>query len=41
MVTPTGGGKYRLISGHRRRAAIEQLVKDKEHPREDLRLVPC
>lgn len=41
VVTPTGGGKYRLISGHRRRAAIEQLVKDKEHPREDLRLVPC
>lgn len=41
VVTPAGGGKYRLISGHRRRAAIEQLVKDKEHPREDLRLVPC
>ncbi len=41
VVTPAEGGKYRLISGHRRRAAIEQLVEDKEHPREDLRLVPC
>ena len=34
-------GKYRLISGHRRRAAIELLVEDKAHPREDLRNVPC
>ena len=34
-------GKYRLISGHRRRAAIQLLVEDKEHPREDLRQVPC
>ena len=32
---------YRIVSGHRRRAAIEKLVKDKAHPREDLRLVPC
>ena len=39
--SPETEGKYRLISGHRRRAAIEKLVKDKEHPREDLRLVPC
>lgn len=38
---PETEGKYRLISGHRRRAAIEKLVRDKEHPREDLRLVPC
>lgn len=38
---PAEPGTYRLISGHRRRAAIEKLVKDKENPREDLRLVPC
>ena len=42
VVVPTdSAGKYRLISGHRRRAALEKLVKDREHPREDLRLVPC
>lgn len=43
VVTPHPGkeGKYQLISGHRRRAAIESLVKDKDHPREDLRLIPC
>jgi len=43
VVTPFAEkpGKYLLISGHRRRAAIEKLVKDKAHPREDLRLVPC
>ena len=43
VVTPFGDkvGKYLLISGHRRRAAIEKLVKDKTSPREDLRLVPC
>ena len=43
VVTPCPGkaGKYRIISGHRRRAAIEKLVKDKAHPREDLRPVPC
>ena len=43
VVTPHPGkaGKYRIISGHRRRAAIEKLVKDKAHPREDLRPVPC
>lgn len=32
-------GKYLLISGHRRIAAIRQLVE--EDGREDLRLVPC
>lgn len=32
-------GKYLLLSGHRRVAAIRQLVK--EDGREDLRLVPC
>lgn len=43
LVTPHPGkpGKYRIISGHRRRAAIEKLVKDKDQPREDLRPVPC
>lgn len=43
VVTPFAEkpGKYLLISGHRRRAAIEKLVKDKANPREDLRLVPC
>lgn len=38
---PNQPGKYRLISGHRRCAAIRLLVEDAEHPREDLRLVPC
>lgn len=43
VVTPYGDkvGKYLLISGHRRRAAIKKLVEDKTNPREDLRLVPC
>lgn len=42
VVVPTDtAGKYRLVSGHRRRAALERLVKDRDHPREDLRLVPC
>lgn len=41
VVTPGEGGKYLLISGHRRRAAIAALVQAPEHPRPDLRLVPC
>lgn len=43
VVTPSPDkpGKFTLISGHRRRAAIEKLVKDKANPREDLRIVPC
>ena len=41
MAHPDQEGKYLLISGHRRRAAIELLVGDKEQPREDLRMVPC
>ena len=38
---PDKPGKFTLISGHRRRAAIEKLVKDKASPRPDLRIVPC
>ena len=43
VVTPSPDkpGKFTLISGHRRRAAIEKLVKDKASPRPDLRTVPC
>lgn len=43
VVTPSPDkpGKFTLISGHRRRAAIEKLVKDKASPRPDLRIVPC
>ena len=39
MPHPEETGKYLLLSGHRRVAAIRQLVK--EDGREDLRLVPC
>lgn len=38
MVHPDKEGKYLLLSGHRRCAAIRQLVDD---GREDLRAVPC
>lgn len=38
---PDQPGKYLLLSGHRRCAAIRMLVEDVEHPREDLRQVPC
>lgn len=41
MPHPDKPGKYLLLSGHRRCAAIRLLVEDQEHPREDLRLVPC
>ena len=41
MLDPKQAGKYVILSGHRRCAAIRMLVEDKEHPREDLRLVPC
>lgn len=41
MPHPEQEGKYLLLSGHRRCAAIRMLVMDKEHPRDDLRLVPC
>ena len=39
MPHPDKAGKYLLLSGHRRVAAIRQLVT--EDGREDLRLVPC
>ena len=43
VVTPCSGkpGKFSIISGERRWTSISKLVRDKEHPREDLRLVPC
>ena len=41
MPHPDQEGKYLLLSGHRRCAAIRMLVEDKENPREDLRMVPC
>lgn len=39
VVTPGQNGRYTVISGHRRRAAIRKLVE--EEGREDLRRVPC
>ena len=39
VVTPGDGGRFTVISGHRRRAAIRKLVE--EDGREDLRRVPC
>lgn len=39
VVTAGEGGRYTVISGHRRRAAIRKLVE--EDGREDLRRVPC
>ena len=39
VVTPGQDGRYTVISGHRRRAAICKLVE--EDGREDLRRVPC
>ena len=41
MPHPKQEGKYLLLSGHRRCAAIRMLVEDKDSPREDLRRVPC
>lgn len=41
MPHPSKEGKYQLIDGERRYTAIKLLVEDKEHPRKDLRLVPC
>ena len=41
MPHPKQAGKYLLLSGHRRCAAIRMLVEDKDSPREDLRVVPC
>lgn len=39
VVTAGEGGRYTVLSGHRRRAAIRKLVE--EDGREDLRRVPC
>lgn len=41
MPHPQKSGKYLLLSGHRRCAALRLLAEDGEHPRPDLRLVPC
>ncbi|MDE7260971.1 MAG: ParB N-terminal domain-containing protein, partial [Oscillospiraceae bacterium] len=41
MPHPHEEGKYLLLSGHRRCAAVRMLVEDAEQPREDLRMVPC
>ena len=38
---PDQPGKYLLLSGHRRCAALRLLAEDPENPREDLRQVPC
>lgn len=39
VVTAGDGGRYTVLSGHRRRAALRKLVE--EDGREDLRRVPC
>lgn len=39
VVTAGDGGRYTVLSGHRRRAALRKLVE--EEGREDLRRVPC
>lgn len=39
VVTAGEGGRYTVLSGHRRRAALRKLVE--EDGREDLRRVPC
>lgn len=38
LVSPGDGGHYTVLSGHRRRAALQMLVKA---GRDDLRMVPC
>ncbi len=38
LVVPLGGGKYKLLSGHRRRLASLQLVRQ---GKEDYRKMPC
>ena len=38
LVVPLGGGKYKLLSGHRRRLASLQLVKQ---GKETYRKMPC
>lgn len=41
MPHPQRAGKYLLLSGHRRCAAIRLLTEDQDHPRDDLRMIPC
>lgn len=41
LIVMPNGERYTLLSGHRRRAAIQMLVTDADDPREDLRQVPC
>lgn len=41
LIVMPNGDRYTLLSGHRRRAALQLLVNDAEEPREDLRKVPC
>lgn len=41
LIVMPDGERYTLLSGHRRRAAIQMLVTDPDEPREDLRMVPC
>lgn len=41
VVTPIADGKYKLLSGHRRRAAIASLVDDAKDPHPELRVIPC
>lgn len=41
LIVMPDGERYTLLSGHRRRAAIQMLVTDPDEPREDLRQVPC
>jgi len=41
ITSPDDPAKVRLLSGHRRRAAIQMLVDDAENPHPELRLIPC
>ena len=41
VVTPEENGRYKVLSGHRRRAAIRLLLEESEDPLPKLRSVPC
>lgn len=41
VVTQEENGRYKVLSGHRRRAAIHLLLEESEKSRPDLRNVPC
>lgn len=41
VVTPSAGGRYTVLSGHRRRAAIRMLLEENTEPWPELRSVPC